>query len=185
MNISKGQAEKIRRFCIDFYKTLDFAHHIEHMNRTVRIAEYIARKENVNLQIARLGAMVHQFHDNMDKLRAFLDKINLDSQIAERLLECAKFRPLKKKTGKRASIEAMVVFDADALQVIGPHGIVREIACNIGARNKAFDRSIEDARETESLFYKSLQTKTARKLAKKPYELTRKFWKEYYKAKLP
>jgi len=166
---------------LEFYKKLDFAHNVEHMQKTIKIAEFIAKKEKANLMIVRLGAMVHQFHDDIDKLQSFLNKMGLEADIAKKLIWCAKFRPFKDTTKKNVCLEAKVVFDADALQVLGPNGIMREIMCNIKIRNKPWRKSIEDARKIEKLFYKSLQTKTAKQIIKKNHELMKGFWKIYDK----
>ncbi len=177
MGITEEQIEKIERFCVEFYKKLDFAHNVEHMNRTLKIAEFIAKKENADREIVRLGAMVHQFHNNLDELQDFLS--DLEPETAKILIKCAEFRPFKDTVDKDVSIEAKVVSDADALQVLGPQGLIREIACNIKARDKSLDKSVQDAREIESQFYKALQTETAKKIIREPHELMEKFWKSY------
>ena len=179
MSITKEQIKQIENFCLNFYKKLDFAHNVEHMKRTVKIAEYIAKKEMANVQIVRLGAMVHQFHDDIDVLKKFLNKIKLDRDIMKRLIECAEFRPFKGRSKKNVSLEAKVVFDADALQVLGPNGIIREIAYNIKVRDKSLKQSIQEARRIEKKFYESLQTETAKKIIEKPYNLMLNFWKIY------
>jgi len=182
MNITKQQIEQIENFCLEFYKKLDFAHNVEHMNRTVNIAEFIAKKEGANPEIVRLGAMVHQFHDNVNMLREFLNKIDLDPVVINKLIECTEFRPFKDNSKKNASLEAKVVFDADALQVLGPKGIIREITLNMKARNKPLNQSVQDSREVERKFYQSLQTETAKKLIEKPHLLMKEFWKIYERA---
>lgn len=97
----------------------------------------------------------------------------------KKLVECAEFRPFKDTSKKQASIEAKIVFDADALQALGPEGIIREITCNIKTKNKPLNKSIQDARYIENLFYNALQTKTAKKMIKEPHELMKKFWSVY------
>ena len=179
MDITKDQIEKIKQLSLDFYKKLDFAHNVEHMNKTVKIAEFIAKRENANLEIVRLGAMLHQFHDNIDELKEFLETLNLEPKIMEWLVECVEFRPHNKPPKKEASIEAKVVYDADALQVLGPYGLIRKIACNTKARGKSLDKSIQDARKIEKLFFDSLQTETAKKIIEGPHEVMKDFWKIY------
>ena len=83
------------------------------------------QKENANLEIVKLGAMIHQFHDNLDELQNFFNKIDLKLDITKKLVECAKFRPFKDTRKKKVSLEAKIVFDADTLQVLGPLGIIR------------------------------------------------------------
>jgi len=182
MNITKQQIEQIENFCLEFYKKLDFAHNVEHMNRTINIAEFIAKKEGANPEIVRLGAMVHQFHDNVYMLREFLNKIDLYPAVINKLIEYTEFRPFKDSSKKNASLEAKVVFDADALQVLGPKGIIREITCNIKARDKPLNQSVQYAREVERKFYQSLQTETAKKLIERPHHLMKEFWEIYDEA---
>lgn len=180
MYLTNFQKKKIEKFAKDYYSNLDFAHNLKHMNKTIKLAEFIAKKEKANIEIVKVGALLHQFHNDISILKKFLNKIKLKNSDISKLLEFARFRPFK-KLGKMkdVSLEAKCVFDADALQVIGPYGIIREICCNIKARNKNFDKSVEDSRLTEKNFYNSLQTKTARNLAKKSSKIMIAFWKDY------
>ena len=179
MNITCYQAEKIREFCEGFYKNLDFAHNIEHMQKTVSLAEFLAKEEDANLHLCRLGAMVHQFHDTIDELKEFLKTLDLDALVFTTLIECAEFRPCHPTSKRTASKEARVVYDADALQCLGPYGIIREITCNIKARQKPLEKSITDTRDVEQLLYDSLQTQTAKRIIEKPHKLMQDFWRTY------
>ena len=179
MYLIKEQIEQIRQFSLAFYERQDFAHDTKHMNKTIEIAKFIAEKENVSQEIVALGAIVHQFHDNLNELIMFLKSINMDQEIIDKLSEIVEFRPFKGTSKENVSLEAKVVYDADALQVLGPNGIVREIACNIHARNKTLDKSVEDARKIEQQFHDSLQTETAKKMIDRPHRLMKKFWKIY------
>ncbi len=177
MELTEEQARKIEAFSTEFYKKLDFAHNIDHMKQTVKLADFIATEEGANLEIVRLGAMVHQFHDNIPELETFLETLDLEPAVKKKLVECAEFRPFKEP--KAASIEAKVVYDADALQVLGPRGVLREIACNLNVKGKSFEDSISNAKDIERRFYDSLQTETAKKMITDQHELMKKFWAEY------
>ena len=181
MKITKKQIKQIKDFALEFYKKQDFAHNVKHMEKTVRIAEFLAKKENGNLEIVKIGAMLHQFHDNTKKLRNFLKSISLDSKTIEKIIECVEFRPHRKNSKRNVSLEAKIVYDADALQVLGPYGLLREFACNLKARKKSFRKSIRDLRDVQKKFYNSLQTKTAKRLIKETRKLMEKFWKIYDK----
>jgi len=52
--LTKNQIEKIRNFAFNYYKTLDETHGIEHAKRTVKLTEYLAKKEGANLQIVKV-----------------------------------------------------------------------------------------------------------------------------------
>ncbi len=147
------------------------------MEKTVEIAEFIAKKENADVELARLGAMIHQFHFDMDKFENFL-KDNIYEEVKDKLLEIAGFRAHRTEN-KDVCKEAKIAYDADGLQVIGPKGVLREIVCNLEVRGNPFDRSVEDARKIEKLFYDNLQTKTGKEIAEKQYQISRKFWEVY------
>ena len=179
MNITKEQLKKIKEFTTEFYKGLDKYHNIEHMKKAVEIAEFIAKKENADVELARLGAMIHQFHIDMDKFESFL-KGNVKEEVKSKLLEIAGFRAHRAEN-KDVCKEAKIAYDADGLQLIGPKGVLREITCNLEVRGKPFDKSVEDARKIEKLFYDNLQTKTGKEIAEKQYQITKKFWEMYDK----
>lgn len=179
MSITENQIKKIKEFALRFYNRLDFAHNVDHMQKTVVLAEFIAERENANLEIVRLGALLHQFHDDADQLAQFLEKIELNPDIIQKVMECVVFRPHVSPSEQEASIEAKVVYDADALQVLGPYGIIREVTCNIKARRKSPERSIRDARAVAERFFDSLQTDTARKLITRSHHLMQEFWADY------
>ena len=179
MELSEGQLEQIEQFARDCYREQDLTHNIEHMERTIRLALFLASREHAEKEVVLLGAMLHQFHDNVDKLEPFLEDQGIETKMIERILECISFRPHKQKTDRDASLEARVVYDADALQVLGPSGLLREVCCNIKARGKPFRQSVEDARNVEAAFYEALQTETARTLIQKPRQLMKSFWKTY------
>lgn len=66
--LTKNQIKKIKEFALKYYKTLDETHGLEHAKRTVKLAEYLAKKEGADLQIVRLGALLHQFHKERVKI---------------------------------------------------------------------------------------------------------------------
>ena len=150
-------------------------HGIEHVRRTAKFAEYLARKEKADVQIARLGALLHQIHDK-NLVEKLLREINIDEEIIQKLVhcvECCEVESIENAT----TIEAKVVYDADKLQVIGPFGIIREIICDVlPPRNRSFYEALKHTKMIEQKCYDTLQTETARELAKEPHRLIRKFW---------
>jgi uncharacterized protein len=179
MKLTKNQIKKIKRFALDYYKTLDETHGIEHAKRTIKLAEYLAKREGANLQIARLGSLLHQFH-NGKIVERFLRKIKLDEKLIRQLVHCVECSE-STQISKANTIEAKVVYDADKLQVIGPFGIIREIACDSGPRKMSFRKALKHTRTISEQLYKTLQTKTAKKLSKKPHQFILKFWKIFDK----
>jgi HD superfamily phosphodiesterase len=179
--LTKTQIKKIKEFARKFYQKLDEMHGVDHANRTVKLAEYLAKKEDANVQIARLGALLHQFHNGkiVDK---FLRKLKVDEEIIKQLVHCVECS-WHTNISKARTIEAKVVYDADKLQVIGPFGIIREFALNIlGVYKKLkFRDALKQTKTMEGKLFKTLQTKTAKNLAKKPHQFILKFWKIFNK----
>ena len=175
MKLTKRQTYKIDRFANNYYKKLDQTHGIEHLNRTVKLAIYLAKKENAKIQIAKLGAILHQFH-NGKVVKRFLEKIKVDKETAEQIVHCVDCSR-NSTIHKAKTIEAKIVFDADKLQVVGPFGIIREISYDVKARNLKFREALKHTKAIEKKCFNKLQTKTAINLAKQPHEYVVKFWK--------
>jgi len=178
--LTRKQMLQIEKFAYKYYKNLDQTHGIEHLKRTVKLAIYLGKKENANIQIVKLGAILHQFH-NGNIVKRFLKKIGVDKNLIKQITHCVDCSSMK-NIHKAKTIEAKVVYDADKLQVVGPFGIIREICYDMmPPRNMEFRKALEHSRMIEQKCFETLQTKTARKLAKYPHEYVVKFWKILYK----
>ncbi len=175
MKITKTQMNQIKKFAYNYYKRLDQTHGVEHLERTVKLAIYLAKKEKANIQIVKLGAMLHQFHKR-GPIKRFLEKIKVDKNLINQIIHCVDCSSMK-NIHKAKSIEAKVVYDADKLQVVGPFGIMREISCDMVPRNMKFREALKHTRTIEQKCFATLQTKTAKKLAKQPHDYVVKFWK--------
>ena len=178
--IIKKQTKQIEKFALNYYKKLDETHGVEHAKRTVKLAAYLAKREGANLQIVRLGAMLHQFH-NSKIVGRLLRKIKLDEGMRKQIVHCVEYSDMK-NIYKAKTIEAKVVYDADKLQVIGPFGIIREISCDmLPPRKMNFRQALKHTKMIENKCFKTLQTKTAKKLVRKPHQFILKFWKIFDK----
>jgi uncharacterized protein len=133
--------EKIIENTISFVKkTLENAeggHDWFHIERVYKNSILIAKKENVNSLIVKLGALLHdiadsKFYDGDETLgpkvaREFLFSQNVDSTVIEhvvRIIENISFKG-GNITRKFTSDELNVVQDADRLDAIGAIGIAR------------------------------------------------------------
>jgi len=177
MDMTEEQIDQIEAYAKKLYQSLDFAHDISHMDKTVKLAQFIAQKEGADVEVCRIGAMIHQFHDNIDDLEGFLKSIGLSKKLVEKYTEYARFRPHRKVY--EVPIEVKVVADADYLQVVGPYGLIREFACNIKTRKMSLSKGVDEARYAMDLLFKSLQTETGKKLATDPQRIINDFWKTF------
>ncbi len=170
--------DAIVRFARGYYARLDFAHDVEHGERVVRLAKRIAAEEGGDPFLIEAGAWLHQLHDDLGRLESFLSSLRVEESLRRRLFEIVgDCRP--ERIGRDSSLEARVVFDADALEVLGPYGSVRELLCNAKARGRSWADSVRDARDVQRRCRARLMTDTARRLAAEPIRVAERFWEVY------
>lgn len=132
-------------------KELEFAeggHDWWHIYRVWKNAKTIAQKENANLLIVELAALLHDIADSKfnngdeeigpEKAGKFLIEIGLNNEITNNVVSIIKNVSYKggKEKSTFSSIELDIVRDADRLDAIGAIGIAR--AFNYGGfKNRA------------------------------------------------
>lgn len=170
--------DEIIKFAKKFYEQLDFAHNFEHGKRVVRNARRIMDKEeNADEFLVEAGAWLHQFHDNLEEVKEFIDSLNLEQDIKNKLYEIAKCRP--SKITEESLLEAKIVYDADAIEVLSAYGTIREVICNVKCRNKNWEDAINDTIKVQERFRKKLMTNAAKEMLKKDFAIIDEFWKSY------
>lgn len=175
--MKSSNKQKIESYAKDHYESLDQTHGIEHLKRTLKLAEYIAGKEGADKEIVRFGAMLHQIHD-AEEVQEFLEKIKVDQKETEKIVRCVYCSDIE-NIEDAESVEAKVVYDADKLQVVGPFGLVREIACDTGERGKSFREAVQHTREIEQRCFETIQTETGKKLAQTHRRMLEEFWQKF------
>lgn len=170
MNLTNAQIGKIEKFTKKYYGTLDFLHNETHLNGTVKLAEYICKKEGGNKKIVKLGAMIHQFHGHEKILINYLRKLKIDKKTIANLIKMVKFRPHHPQTPPATTIEEKITYDVDALQVLGPFGTLRVFTEKI-KQEKNLSKAIKEIEKLQKIFLTNLQTKTAKHLIKKPQKI--------------
>jgi len=170
--------EKLVNAAKIFYDTQDSWHDFRHGQRVYKIALMILEHEPADRFLVEAGAWLHQYHDNLELLEKLMDQLNLIKAHRLALKEIVEHcRPLK--ISSESSIEAKIVFDADAIELFGPAGILREIQCNGVLRRLPSKQSIEEARSVQALFLSKLQTKGARTVAHTLIRAQNNFWEVY------
>lgn len=108
-----------------------------HIERVYKNALQIAKKEQVDVFVISIGALLHdiadsKFHNGDEKVgpkvaREFLFKLNVDSKIIEHIISIIENISFKggNESQKFTSPEMDVVQDADRLDAIGAVGIAR------------------------------------------------------------
>lgn len=169
---------RIEDFTQDYYGKLDFAHRIGHGERVVRIAGRIMEEEGGDPFLVEAGAWLHQLHDDVEALDAFLSSLDIGDETREKIREIVTgCKP--NRIGHGSSLETKIVFDSDGLEVLSPYGTVRELLCNAVVRDRGWDESVHDTRHVQKDFEGKLMTETGRRMARESIEITRKFWDCY------
>jgi HD superfamily phosphodiesterase len=176
--MSDEKLAPILHFAQNYYQRLDFAHNASHGARVVCLAKRIHSREGGDGFLVEAGAWLHQLHDDLDALEAFLGSLDLKARQTEKLFEIVRCcRP--DRIGPSSSLEAKIVFDADALEVLGPYGTVRELLCNAVARGMSWQTSVASTRDVQQRFASRLMTSTARSLVAEALPITERFWNVY------
>jgi HD superfamily phosphodiesterase len=167
--------EEVRCACRPFYQSLDFAHGIEHGERVVLFALELQQREGGDVTLIEAGAWLHQYHDNLDELAALLENCSATPDQKSKLTEIVMLcRP--QLISENAPLEARLVFDADALDLMGPTGIMREVLCNATYRKLDPKEAVQKAKETQAMFRERLFSQTAIKLASRHSDISLEFW---------
>lgn len=179
MTIADEQMDAIKAFALHKYEELDHAHGKNHAERTVKLAEYIARREGANVLICKLGALLHQYHpEEARKVDTFLKTLMLEEDLRREIVHCVE-TVSRSTIDKAKTLEARVVFDADKLQIIGPFGIVRQVAYFIQSEKCDFHLALKKTEKLQINVLGLLQTKTAKDLAITPHKMAVDFFRVF------
>lgn len=170
-----AQEQEFTNSLHEFLDQQDYWHSFKHVQRVVAFAKEINRYEDRDITLIELGASLHQLHDpNLDKLKVMLDKSSLNKEYRDHLYEIVEAcRP--DKISHLNSIEARIIFDADALDLQGPSGFLREFACNVEIRNYDMEYAVNKALDVQELFRSKLQTSRARMICDQMSNVTKEF----------
>lgn len=181
MPITDKQIKKIELFALHKYSELDYPHSVNHAYRSVKLAEFLAKREGADILVCKLGALLHQYHpEEAHKVEEFLQNIGLGKSLRKQIVHCIE-SVARSTVYKARTLEAKVVFDADKLQIIGPFGLIREISHRIITKKINFHTAIKESKELQEDIYTRLQTKTAKELSTEPHRFTQKFFKIFNK----
>jgi len=170
---------KIEAFAMRQYTKLDYSHGTNHAFRTVALAEYLALREGADVETCRAAALLHQYHpEHAEKVDRFLRRIRLSQTVRDRIVHCVR-TVSRSSVNKARTVEARVVFDADKLQVLGPFGAIREIAYRTRTQNLNYYDAAMQTKELQRDIFNRLQTKTARRLARRPHALSLAMFKAF------
>lgn len=181
-----------------------------HIERVCNLAKFIGEKENADLFIVEMTALLHDIDDwkfsdgtetNTTVTENFLNSIDVSKDDINKIISIIKTMSFKGGVvdSTQISIEGKVVQDADRLDAIGAIGIARTFAYGGSKGRPIYDPSVapinfESLEQVKNLenhtvnhFYEKLlklkdlmNTKTAKEIAKKRHEFMESFLDEFY-----
>jgi uncharacterized protein len=207
----KDLRSKAEKFARNMLKDAEGGHDWNHIERVLKNARKILKKENGNKHIVLLGIILHDIADPKfqegDETKgikissAFLEETGVDKSTKKQVLEIVKGISYKggHNEKKDKSRELQIAQDADRLDAIGAIGIARAFNYGGFSGRKIYDpkqkpreyKNVKEYRSSDSStinhFYEKLlklkdtmNTKTARKMAKKRHEFMIKYLEEFY-----
>lgn len=179
-----------------------------HIERVYNMSKYIAKKENADLFIVEMAALLHDIDDwkfsdiyNTTLTEEFLKSVKVNEEESNRILNIIKTMSYKGGVvnSTQNTIEGMVVQDADRLDALGAIGIARAFAYGGNKNRSIYDPSIKPMdfksldevknkdNHTVNHFYEKLfklkdlmNTETAKEIATKRHKYMEDFIEEFY-----
>lgn len=181
-----------------------------HIERVYNLSKYIDEKENADLFIVEMTALLHDIDDwkfskgtdtNTTVTENFLTSINVSTDDINKIISIIKTMSFKGGVvdSSQSSIEGKVVQDVDRLDAIGAIGIARTFAYGGNKGRQIYNPSIppiefasleqvkNEENHTINHFYEKLlklkdlmNTKTAKEIAEKRHKFMENFLEEFY-----
>lgn len=170
-------------------------HDFFHLERVVKTALRIARREDADLFMTELAAWLHDVGDHKlnngvdrseEQITAILSELKTPADVVRNVIEIVSQVSFSK--GKKAeSLEAKIVQDADRLDAIGAIGLARVFAFG-GSKNREIYNPKQPDQTTIQHFYDKLlklkdlmNTATAQQIALDRHLYLEAFLERFYK----
>ncbi|WP_122641170.1 MULTISPECIES: HD domain-containing protein [unclassified Romboutsia] len=200
--------EETKLFVKDKLKKDGTGHDWYHIERVYNMAKYIGERENANMFIVEMAALLHDIDDwklsdsySTSLTESFLKSVSVDKEDFDDIMNIINTMSFKGGvvSSKQNTIEGKIVQDADRLDALGAIGIARTFAYG-GSKNRLiYDPNI-DPIEFKSLdevkykenhtinhFYEKLlklkdlmNTEIAKDIANERHEFMEQFLHKFY-----
>ena len=157
-------------------------HDYFHTLRVFKMATYIAKKENANLQTVQLVALLHdvddiklspQTHENKDNARRFLKENGVDDSTVESICQMInEISYVGTDSVAPKTLEGQCAQDADRLDAIGAIGIARAFAFGGSHNRKMYDPDEPPKMNMNEEEYRKSKSTTVNHFYEKLFKLT-------------
>jgi uncharacterized protein len=157
-------------------------HDYFHTIRVFKMATYIAKKENANLQTVQLVALLHdvddiklspQTHENKDNARRFLRENGVDDSTVESICQMInEISYVGTDSVAPKTLEGQCAQDADRLDAIGAIGIARAFAFGGSRNRKMYDPDEPPKMNMNEEEYRKSKSTTVNHFYEKLFKLT-------------
>ena len=193
--------EKIKKIAKKYSDKNDPIHRWDHVMRVYNLCMKIGKREGADLEVLKIASLLHDIgvwkdRKNHEKVGAEMAKKILkdyDKEKRENVIHCIEFHRFSKGL-KPKTLEAKILQDADRLDAMGAIGIMRTMVhagffnmpVYIPGKNISTTYSGNSETTIDHFYEKilkikdTLNTKTAREMAKHRHEFMEFFLKEFF-----
>ncbi|MFH0832674.1 MAG: HD domain-containing protein [Candidatus Aenigmatarchaeota archaeon] len=176
--------KKVEKYAKENLNELNY----EHSQLVRKIAKKLAKKENANLEVVEIAALLHDIAREKDGdhhiagkeiAKEQLQKMGADQAMIDSVSHCIEAHSMKTVHPdllRPQTIEAKVLFEADMINLMSPFGIVK-MMYKSAKKDAGFLASIEEAKKISEAAYSELQSENGKKFAEKYWKLNQKFFK--------
>jgi uncharacterized protein len=186
--------EQIKQEAKYFFEEAGACHGWDHIERVYNLALHIGEKENADLEILKLAALLHDIarieQDNSNGeichaelgaslAKEILKKHNFSEEKINKVVHCIRTHRFRKEN-KPETKEAQILYDADKIDSIGAIGIGRVFAYG-GEHDRSLDKSCQEFQFKLSKVKDNLLTEEGKKVAQERHDFMVKFFERFFK----
>ena len=192
--------QKVSQHINKLFSDGEASHDWHHIRRVWKNAQYIGKKENANLYVVELAALLHDIADSKfhrgsftagpRRAKALLKKYGIDNDTMKEVLYVVGNISFKKAGTRKnmKTVEGQVVQDADRLDALGAIGIARAFAYGgyryrplYNPKTKHDDSTLDHFTHKILHLKKLMNTKTGRQIAVQRDKVVRRYLQQFHK----
>ena len=146
--------EEVRTKVCELLNNDDSGHAMDHIDRVLNLSLKFAEKENANIEVVALIALLHDVDDyklfgeqnaeNLTNAKNIMNNLNISDEIQQQVLSSLKCIGYSKllKGFRPTTIEGKIVSDADMCDALGVNGVLRVYKYSMKNGKPFFDKNI-------------------------------------------